>query len=318
MKTPTIAPVRQQHQPEVGARAGRGPPTSRRSRTRAITTTVSADEPEREPVLADVVADAEVAEPRVPLLELQRGVAEVEALRPPRSRSRPRRARRAPRASPASSPGAARRRRAARLRPAGRSGSSSASRSSHAHEDDGEDGEPARERERVRADEPVLRAAELTRAEAGAAGDGGDRADDQRLLDEARRARARSRRPGGRRSGRRARRSRTSARTARTGFGAAHALRRVDRPRDGDARRARTRRRAPRRSTPACSVGSTSGAATGSSQSVTGVQNGANWRKPADRGEHGEHGDRPEHRERRLLARDAGGSARARTRSARR
>ena len=38
-------------------------------------------------------------------------------------------------------------------------------------EDDGEDGEPAGERERVGADEPVLRAGELTRAEPDAVRD---------------------------------------------------------------------------------------------------------------------------------------------------
>ena len=169
MKTPTTAPVRKQHQREVGARAARGRPTSRRSRRRAITTTVSPTSQSEKRVLADVVADAEVAEPRV-------AAGRAAATASPKSNLRDRRdpeadldqRDRAPRASRASSAssGASRDERA-RRRPAGRSGSSSASRSSRRQEDDGEDGEPARERERVGADEAVLRAAELTRAEAG-------------------------------------------------------------------------------------------------------------------------------------------------------
>ena len=57
-----------------------------------------------------------------------------------------------------------------------------------AQEDDGEDGEAARERERVGADEAVLDAAELTEPRPEAARDLADRAGDQRPLDEARRA----------------------------------------------------------------------------------------------------------------------------------
>src|SRR5437879_3906175 len=52
------------------------------------------------------------------------------------------------------------------------------------HEDDGEDREPARQRERVGAHEAVLRDRELTRAEPERAGNRAHRARDQRTLDE--------------------------------------------------------------------------------------------------------------------------------------
>src|SRR3954451_415942 len=56
--------------------------------------------------------------------------------------------------------------------------------SSDRQEDDGEDGEPACERERVRADEAVLRDRQLTRSEPDHTGDGGDRAADERRFHE--------------------------------------------------------------------------------------------------------------------------------------
>src|SRR5215212_9072200 len=73
----------------------------------------------------------------------------------------------------------------ARRRPAGRSESSSASRSSHREEDDGEDGESAAERERVRAHEPVLREPEPARPEAEAAREDVERPGDHRPLERA-------------------------------------------------------------------------------------------------------------------------------------
>src|SRR5262249_7094175 len=89
----------------------------------------------------------------------------------------------APRASRPTAGASGRARRRALPRPAGGSGWWSASSSSRGEEDDGKDGDAARERERVDADEPVLRAADLDRAEVNALAHLLDRACDDGLLD---------------------------------------------------------------------------------------------------------------------------------------
>ena len=66
--------------------------------------------------------------------------------------------------------------------PAERAGRGSAS--AGRKEDDGQAGEPAGERQRVGADEPVLCDGELTRAETERVGDGGQGTGDQRTLDD--------------------------------------------------------------------------------------------------------------------------------------
>src|SRR5215213_1643975 len=170
-------------------------------------------------------------------------------------------------------PASARATREGRRRRAGRSGSSSASRSSHREEDDGEDGEPAAERERVRAHEAVLREPEPTRAEAEAACEHVERPGDHRPLERAAEpAGERVRRPVPdpvvelvpvellHERARGVRREYASHATAIPASPSASA--------------------SPDASHSCASVGSTSGAATGSSQSVIGCQNGANWIQP--------------------------------------
>ena len=158
----------------------------------------------------------------------------------------------------------------------------------------------ARERERVGADEPVLDAAELDRAEAEAARDLADRAGDQRLLDEAPRARARAQ--VGRLVEDRVVELVEENFSSRIdhGFGTRPPLAHVEEPGDVDAGERRGRPRRPTRSAPACRSPRSAARRPGRASVVIGSQNGANWIKPANVREHGEHADRPDHRERPL------------------
>ena len=77
MKTPTIAAVRQQHQPEVRPCPGAARPEGIDDRRR-LDDHRQPDEPEREAVHADVVGDVQVAEPVRLLVELEAAAVEVE------------------------------------------------------------------------------------------------------------------------------------------------------------------------------------------------------------------------------------------------
>ena len=90
----------EQHQPVVGARPLAADPDARRRSRPRITTTRQPDEPEREAEEADVVRDAEVAEPVACCCSNWSPPVEVEADERRRSRGRPRRARRASASAP--------------------------------------------------------------------------------------------------------------------------------------------------------------------------------------------------------------------------
>ena len=169
MKTPTTAPVRKSISAEVRARPLAADPPARSAHAAAPHDDRQPDEPEREAELADVVARRRGrANHECCWSSWSDGVAEVEAADARGSRSRPRRARRASRASRPSSAAAA----ASQTTSAPAIGRKirivvSQSLIAAREEDDGEDGEPARERERVGADEAVLDAAELDASRAG-------------------------------------------------------------------------------------------------------------------------------------------------------